>query len=92
MEKLACPKLLVHYIGVEMVKSFNLFRGRNCYTLLLIIREVQIWDVKKLQIQSELFLPSSQDIQGIAVDGHRGILYTLTPRGVRSLIIITYFQ
>jgi hypothetical protein len=45
--------------------------------------------VKKLQIQSELFLPSSQDIQGIAVDGHRGIIYTLSSGGVSFLVAFT---
>ena len=49
----------------------------------LIVREVRIWDVKKLQIQSEPFLPASEDMRGIAVDGHRGIIYTVSSSGVR---------
>jgi hypothetical protein len=52
---------------------------------LLMRREVRIWDVKKLQIQSDVFIPASQDVHGIAVDGHRGILYTLTSNGVNRL-------
>jgi hypothetical protein len=52
----------------------------------LTIREVRIWDVKKLQIQSELLQPSSKEIRDIAVDGHRGILYTINPSGVLPLL------
>src|SRR5436190_18057869 len=77
-------EILVHFIGVEMEKSSSLLRGMECSKLMLMNREVRIWDVKKLQIQSDLFLPSSQDIQGVAVDGHRGIIYTLTAAGVSS--------
>jgi len=51
-----------------------------------VVREVQIWDVKKLQIQSELFLPPSTEMRGIAVDGHRGIIYTLSGDGVGASI------
>lgn len=69
-----------------MEKLFNSLRGneleRNWVDW---YREVQVWDVKKLQIQSELFLPSSHETQGIAVDGHRGIIYTLSPEGVICL-------
>lgn len=47
---------------------------------------MHIWDVKKLQIQSELFIPASKKIIGIAVDGYRGIIYTLDSNGVYSSI------
>jgi hypothetical protein len=56
---------------------------------MLMNREVRIWDVKKLQIQSDLLIPSSQGIHGVAVDGHRGIIYTLTGSGVTSFIVFS---
>lgn len=37
--------------------------------------------MKKLQIQSELFIPASEGVIGVAVDGHRGFLYTLKSDG-----------
>jgi len=66
---------------IQFIEGLSIaFRGR------LIFREVRIWDVKKLQIQSEPFLPASQDMRGIAVDGHRGIIYTLNSSAVRLTI------
>jgi hypothetical protein len=56
---------------------------------MLMNREVRIWDVKKLQIQSDLLIPSSQGIHGVAVDGHRGIIYTLAASGVSPSISFT---
>ena len=72
-----------------MEKSSSLSRGMEYIKSMLMNREVRIWDVKKLQIQSDLFIPSSKDIHGIAVDGHRGIIYTLTASGVSSSINFT---
>jgi len=65
-----------------MAKWFNSLKGMYCFWSGANCSEVRIWDVKKLQIQSESFLPASDDLCGIAVDGHRGIIYTLASSGV----------
>jgi hypothetical protein len=68
-------------------QSHSIYSGVRIVSNMLTTREVRIWDVKKLQIQSELLEPSSKEIRDIAVDGHRGILYTINSSGVLSLLI-----
>ena len=66
-------------------KVVQFLQGYAFSLIALISSEVRVWDVRKLQIQSELLLASSEGIQGVAVDGHRGLIYTLDSTGVFHL-------
>jgi hypothetical protein len=66
-------------------QSGTIYREVSQFGFRLTVREVRIWDVKKLQIQSELLVPSSKEILDISVDGYKGILYTLISTGVSPI-------